>query len=572
MSILYSHTQSQYQMTTKRCRSNCTTNKSIASCNSADKCSYTNGPKRKFCRLSTKYKMVKPDCTITRKFLKREKELANKIRKFIERQHATRKAKKTTPPHPVSIPLSMFSAKKPTVEEIAKFTNKVQSRRLARFMKAVDPNKRRARYLNGVCSDSGVCIAFSKKDRNTIMKHFDGFTRFDHVKSIRKIGAVSANGFVKELEYENTGYKSHAVLKSSTRADTDNLFYEYLVGMTLNQLENLIPLFVTTYGAFQYTTDANYEEMKKLDAQPVALKGLKLIRGNQSLEIRESEKDNENTELLKESCKNSKYMCVLIQHLKEATTLQEKCHDPTFVKVDLAFSLYQIYFVLSNLTEIFVHNDLHSENVLLYEPVKDSYIHYFYHQEDGSVVSFYSHYITKIIDYGRCFFDRPRDHTKSPIGKSSNLLWALCNIPECPGCGSSKGYYYITPGSKAEAYKANVSNDLRLLRMLYYGNIDFPGSPGIGKMCRTIVKENYGLTKLLMNVKYTGKFFTTNEPVGRYPARIMNVHDANKALYDFVTSSAVKEANAKHYQGKKCLGELHIHIYGTQETEFIPAV
>ena len=558
-------------MTTKRCRSNCTTNKSIASCNSADKCSYTNGPKRKFCRLSTKYKMVKPDCTITRKFLKREKESANKIRKFIERHHATRKAKKTTPPHPVSIPLSMFSAKNPTAEEIAKFTNKVQSRRLARFMKAVDPNKRRARYLNGVCSDSGVCIAFSKKDRNTIMKHFDGFTRFDHVKSLRKIGAVSANGFVKELEYENTGYKSHAVLKSSTKADTDNLYYEYLVGMTLNMFDNLIPLFVETYGAFQYTTDADYEEMKKLNAKVDALKGIKLVSGSEALQIRESEKDKENTELLKESCKNSKYMCVLIQHLKDATTLQEKCHDPTFVKVDLVFSLYQIYYVLSNISDMFVHNDLHSENVLLYEPVKDSYIHYFYHQEDGSVVSFYSHYITKIIDYGRCFFDRPRDHDKSPIGKSSNLLKALCSISECmPSCGYDNGYYNINPVSRAKAYEANVSNDLRLLWMLYYGNIDFPGSPGIGKMCRTILKENYQLTKLLMDVKYTGKFFTANEPVGKYPAKIVNVDDANRALHDFVTSSAVKEANANHYQGKKCLGELH--IYGSQEMEFIPAV
>jgi hypothetical protein len=124
--------------------------------------------------------------------------------------------------------------------------------------------------------------------------------------------------------------------------------------------------------------------------------------------------------------------------------------------------------------------------------------------------------------------------------------------------------------SRAKAYEANVSNDLRLLWMLYYGNIDFPGSPGIGKMCRTILKENYQMTKLLMNVKYTGKFFTANEPVGKYPAKIVNVDDANRALHDLVTSSAVKEANAKHYQGKKCLGELH--IYGSQEMEFIPAV
>jgi hypothetical protein len=124
--------------------------------------------------------------------------------------------------------------------------------------------------------------------------------------------------------------------------------------------------------------------------------------------------------------------------------------------------------------------------------------------------------------------------------------------------------------SRAKAYEANVSNDLRLLRMFDYGIIDFPGSSGIEKMCKTVRKENPKLAKLFTKVKYTGTFFTANEPVGRYPARIVNVDDANRALYDFVTSSAVKEANANHYQGKKCLGELHIH--GSQEMEFIPAV
>jgi hypothetical protein len=62
-----------------RCRSKCSDNKSVASCNAADKCSYTNGAVRKYCRLSSKYKMNKPNCNITRKFLKREKDLQKKF-------------------------------------------------------------------------------------------------------------------------------------------------------------------------------------------------------------------------------------------------------------------------------------------------------------------------------------------------------------------------------------------------------------------------------------------------------------------------------------------------------------
>jgi hypothetical protein len=112
-------------------------------------------------------------------------------------------------------------------------------------MRNLNPNKireNRARYLNGVCSDSGVCIAFGKHV-NKIKKHFGGFVKFDNVKSIRKIGAVSENGFVKEIEYEHAGYKSHAVLKSSSKKFADNLYYEYLAGVFINMVSKFVPNF-----------------------------------------------------------------------------------------------------------------------------------------------------------------------------------------------------------------------------------------------------------------------------------------------------------------------------------------
>ena len=219
-----------------RCRSTCTTNKTPQSCAEADKCAYTNGEKRKFCRLSTKYKMNKPGCNITRKFLKREKKPAEIIGNFLWNRRKTLRNKR------------MILTDKEHTHKISEFTNKVQSRRLARFMRSVDPHKRRARFLNGVCSDSGVCIAFGK-EVNKIKEHFDGFVNFDNVKQIRKIGEISANGFVKEIEYERAGYTAHAILKSSVRMNSDNLYYEYLVGQFINMIGQILPNFVETYAA-----------------------------------------------------------------------------------------------------------------------------------------------------------------------------------------------------------------------------------------------------------------------------------------------------------------------------------
>ena len=538
-----------------RCRSNCTTNKSIASCNSADKCSYTNGPKRKFCRLSSKYKMNKPDCNITRKFLKREKGPAAKIGKFLTRKYKSRKA------NPNTLVPSFFPPNGPSDEEIAKFKNKVQTRRLARFMKAVDPHKRRARYLNGVCSDSGVCIAFGTKDTTTIMKHFDGFSNFKHVKSIRKIGAVSANGFVKELEYENAGYKSHAVLKSSTTDDSDNLYYEYLVGLFLNKLNQTVPLFLTTYGSFRYKTEQDYEEMKKLTSTTDALNGLLLVRNIETLD------DFIDEDLISESCEDPRHLSVLIQHLKNAKTLKE-CTSPTFMKVELPFILFQIYYVLSGLQDIFTHNDLHLENVLVYEPVADSYIHYLYHMADGSIISFYSRYIVKIIDYGRCYFYNIEAHEKSPIRDSYTIHKILCRYSKCdPRCGSDKGYSAIHPHSTASSAVENVSQDLRLLHMVtkaanqFYGYDDF---------CKTVKKENPDLADLCNKVVFKNTYHTPSVTVCEYPNKIVNAFDAFHALHDFIISANVKEANATHYAGKKCLGELHIDP--NAPLKFIPAI
>jgi hypothetical protein len=506
--------------------------------------------------------MNKPDCNITRKFLKREKGPADKIRRFLEKKHATRKAKQNT-----LVP-QFYPPNGPSVEEIAQFKNKVQTRRLARFMKAVDPHKRRARYLNGVCSDSGVCIAFGSKDTKTIMKHFDGFRNFKHVKSLRKIGAVSANGFVKELEYENSGYKAHAVLKSSITEDSDNLYYEYLVGLFLNYINGFFPLFVTTYGAFKYSTDQDYEDMKKLNATKTALNGITLYRNTEKLYDSIRDDNYANDRLLESSCKYAKHMCVLIQHLKDATTLQDKCLSKTFVKADLPFSLFQIYYTLFAISDNFTHNDLHLENVLLYEPVKDSYIHYFYHLGDGSVISFYSHYVTNIIDYGRCFFENGKMSTDSHIYNSKAIHRELCKIPDCdPTCGAEKGYVTIHPYSNIKASRANISNDLRLLYLLAKGSSQFPQYVPVGK---NIKQESPELFDLCNKVVFETPYITTEQTVDKYPSKIVNVNDAFEALNEFINLVSTKEENAKYYAGKKLLGELHVRPL--TPIEFIPAV
>ena len=567
-----------------RCRSNCTVNKTPVVCNAADKCSYTNGAIRKYCRLSSKYKMNKPNCNITRKFLKREKGPAEKIRKFLERRQASRKRK------PTSQTLQPFSAKnvfpeppilvvKPSASEIKKFENKTHTRKLERFMRKLDPHKLRAnvraRYLNAVCSDSGVCVAFGTHV-NKIKKHFDGFVNFNHVTYLRKIGTVSENGFVKELEYEHAGYKAHAVLKSSTKPYADNLYYEYLVGIFINNASKYMPNFVETYGVYKYNTNDEYNKMRLLTATKSELSGLRLIR-TPVVPKSHIKKEQQQTERnhLKDACEYSKHMCVLIQHIKDAQTLQDKCQSVSFVAKDLPFALFQVYWALVALKNDFTHYDLHTENVLIYEPVKNSHIQYFYHFTDGTVVAFKSSYIAKLIDYGRSFYNygNPNPTPKFNIEHDSKSVYStICKIPECnPRCGYNFGFGWFAPSKGICSQMSNVSQDLRLLALLHDRFNDIRAyNLQQSKTITNIKYQNPLLLKLCKKVKYENAFDTPQVTALGYPAAINNIFDAFMALKELVQNPFFVATNSTAHAGMRQLGEMH--IYQDRPLEYIPTV
>jgi hypothetical protein len=64
-------------------------------------------------------------------------------------------------------------------------------------------------------------------------KLFNDFVDFRHLTHVTKAGSESVNGFVLNLHYETMNYKAHALLKSSKKKRSDNLYYEYLVGIML---------------------------------------------------------------------------------------------------------------------------------------------------------------------------------------------------------------------------------------------------------------------------------------------------------------------------------------------------
>jgi len=474
-------------------------------------------------------------------------------------------------------------------EEIREFRERVKkanaTRKIKKFMKK-HHNKRRAHFLKAICSDADVCMAFGT-EAEKIKKHFHKFKRFDLLsKPAKTIGAVSANGFVKELTYESDGYVANAILKSSAKESGDNLLYEGLVGMFLNGVGKILPSFLETYGIFGYVSKYAHNKMKTEKETDKALLQAALY------EIGTIEKKH-----LSMACRESLFMAVLIQHLNNVETIGDKLSKPSkasdfieFVSEELLYVLFQVYFSLFALGSFFTHYDLHTDNVLLYEPVKGKYIEYHYHVLDDTTgneidVCFKSRYIAKIINYGRSYFENPSG--KDFTANSKSIYDEVCKEKECKDCGYSKGFGWLEYKPSTLPYNSficsqipNESHDLRLaymIRKYAKSTGTLWDGPGL-YLLHFFEKIEYGKGVILNQDKKDILAKNPNAPVFAgtkenddigLPLKINNVTDASKELQRIVMDSFSKACNDKQYAGLKKLGDLH--IYGYKPMEYIPA-
>jgi hypothetical protein len=414
--------------------------------------------------------------------------------------------------------------------------------KLKRFIRKRDIVKQKAKFLNSICSDSGVCVAFGGRSAKIIKHFFKDFTGFDYVDSISPIGEKSDNGFLYSIRYVKDSYTAHAVLKSSSRADADNLMYEYGVGMEINKMfYDKYPIFVETYKCYRYKTDDIWEQFEKKTYHQSMKDAL----------VPYKEIDYET------SCKESMFICVLIQHIDKAPTFRNELKHMRVSEV--LNVLYQIYFTLAAISSSYTHYDLHYDNVLLYTPVKNKFIQYHFHtKEAGVVISFKSCYVVKMIDYGRCFVKPFSEEAKKEV----------CDTNECaPYCGSEFGYFFNNrlKTYSIESSKKNESHDLRLLqtlREIVWDDYKTNGNRFKSESQQWLYKE------LLEKVHYDKKYGTPEKletgiktlKNGVKMVKVHNVTDASTLLQKLL--SLTEEENKKTHTTHTKLGDLHVYCDG----------
>ena len=406
------------------------------------------------------------------------------------------------------------------------------TRRIGTFMRRT-AKKRTSTFLQRVCHDSNMCLAFGVESKK-IKKFFNDFSFEYALSPTRLIGSESVNGFVREIHYAEQNYHSYAILKSSTKASADNLMYEYNVGLYVNQLNICLPCCLETYGLYRYRYPNHWEQAKTKHIDASTLHSmLEPININYML-----------------GCQESTYLAIMIQHIKGVslrTKIQELLNTP--FNFECLYLLYQIYMSLNACKNTFTHYDLHGENVIVFEPTQGKYIQYHYHIKN-KVTSFKSKYMAKIIDYGRSYFKNQR--TKESSLKVYKEVCKLCT----PDCGTDAGFAYLKDTSRLTyivSQKKNITHDLQLCYDLEE-MITESEDPDLSDLFSHFVRD--GMFDVVPDLE--------EKLSSGLPDAIHNVSDMFKSLAQIVKKKHNIEEQFEFYsEPANNLGDLHIFDDGT---------
>ncbi len=434
-------------------------------------------------------------------------------------------------------------------EELVSKQNVKKKQGRLKDIKSIVFDKRRVKYLNTICSDSGECLAFGRESAE-IRQVFTDFIDFRHLKKTKRVGELSSNGFVLNLHYETMNYKANALLKSSHGTMSDNLFYEYLAGILfINKVNQIFPCFTETYHLFKH----NSTDTKKM----IRTNSVNVNNYSAIVKLNSCDKTMAKNveECIDDSCKNGGDYAILVQYINNPISIDsfmKKHEDDSLFEQQMLCILYQIYYPLSYLKDDFTHYDLHTKNVLLYKLPIGKFVSIQYRNTTtGTFTTINTNYIAKIIDYGRCFFS---DFGDNNLLSSKSILKTVNDSFVCKTKGINEiGFNFRDRKHTAENHyisclKKNESHDLRLASI--------------------VVKRSEKMNKLFGSdrIIYTGSYGTP-ENITYDDYHIRNLDDLIVKL-DYLVKIRVPSIS----QNDTTIGTIKVQLRGTimDKMVFIP--
>jgi len=247
--------------------------------------------------------------------------------------------------------------------------------------------------------------------------------------------AASVNGFVSLVKFSRANVHALAVLKTSKKKNSDNLMYEYRVGMYLNSVCDLFPCFVFTYGLY---TGLNPPKT----AQPVAIAPENVVSDYSINAACDPARGVEKLSLLTQFLANSKPLDSYMDQKNDALL-------PVFFQI-----VYSLVWLNTGGKYMFRHTDLHQNNVLIYELPQP--IQFSFQMRGAEPVVFSSRYLAKIIDYGRAKYGLDKEYYAS----TANDLKEHAAAPNCNHTKERNWEYVFNQKGVSIGFYLNATGDL----------------------------------------------------------------------------------------------------------------
>lgn len=417
--------------------------------------------------------------------------------------------------------------------------------------------------LKSECPNTNECLMLGKKTKE-ISRIFGNFGLQNAFPYLRIISTETHNSNVYEVKFHTEDikkeYYSYGILKTVKGENYDNLQYEYIVGQYLNTLNKNLPCFIETYHLYKKKPNidinnyvSKHEKQTTTQIRKIVLNRKYHNKGTHINTTSEKTKgirlggsitqSNNNQPIQKLSdiftlihgglnlkCDGPTDYALVIQNIYNSKTFKSESENEykkssmEYFHCDIPAIVFQIYFSLVSMFKNkmdFVHQDLHLENILLYQ-LNDKRIEYEYIIE-GNKIRTRSNYLIKMIDYSRSYF------TETP------LLYKKAKTT----CRKKHGFFlYKKP---IDYYKPNVSIDLRLLNQLK----NFASSNK-----NNLFEPNFHT--ILKDVVFDGNGITRNIPeIVENPIKINNIFEAFDRLLQYITSDIYKEIQELYSSSNK---------------------
>jgi len=353
-----------------------------------------------------------------------------------------------------------------------------------------------------------------------IIKKYEKFNNFNLINiPIKRLGKKSANGVVNLINFNNSSDTNNfsTIMKTSIKKNTDNDYYEFVVGNCINKFKEYYPNFVYTFNYIILDKEFRDKFMEEEEYNNIT----KLVANSKikSININELQKSSN----IGEGCLNNDRASVLIEYIPNSLSFDNIARKTKFtnnLNNEIFNLLFQVYGTLYALRKIYTHYDLHLENVMFFEVPDNKKMEIIYNL-NGKIFKIYTYFIPVIIDYGRSYVDclKIDDSIYSKVFTEIACSNELCNNNEQPKCNAKQSglviekdindiyskqenFHYINLRNKNESfdlrYLHNIMNNVDEIEvktdyLKYLNNDWFTIDPATGKKIKN--KEHYPIIR-----------------------------------------------------------------------------